>query len=147
MKTLVVPEGGELPPEEELQAMEAADAAAQAAEEAAKAEQQQEVVEYLEEEDEETADAGGEEAAPTPAEAAEAAPFDIAGEARRCGAAGGRDWGRGEGRAGAPPEAAESRTREQLEFSTGSPEACGAPRELPAASGENALPSCGRRGV
>jgi large subunit ribosomal protein L9 len=78
VKTLVVPEGGELPPEEELQAMEAADAEAQAAEEAAKAEQQ-EVVEYLEEE--EPADAEGEEAAPTPAEAAEAAPFDIAGEA------------------------------------------------------------------
>src|SRR5215211_1701984 len=49
VKTLVVPEGGELPPEEELQAMEAAEAEAQAAEEAAQAEPL-EVVEYLEEE-------------------------------------------------------------------------------------------------
>jgi large subunit ribosomal protein L9 len=73
VKTLVVPEGGELPPEEELQAMEAAEAEAaaaeaQAAEEAARAEQ--EVVEYLEEV------AAEEAAAPTPAEAAEAAPFE-----------------------------------------------------------------------
>ena len=74
VKTLVVPEGGELPPEEELQAMEAAEAQAaaaeaQAAEEAGRAEQQ--AVEYLEEEG-----ASEEEVAPTPAEAAEAAPFD-----------------------------------------------------------------------
>jgi large subunit ribosomal protein L9 len=73
VKTLVVPEGGELPPEEELQAMEAAEAEAaaaeaKAAEEAARAEQ--EVVEYLEEE------AAEEAAAQTPAEAAEAAPFE-----------------------------------------------------------------------
>ena len=73
VKTLVVPEGGELPPEEELQAMEAAEAEAaaaeaRAAEEAARAEQ--EVVEYLEEE------AAEEAAAQTPAEAAEAAPFE-----------------------------------------------------------------------
>jgi large subunit ribosomal protein L9 len=73
VKTLVVPEGGELPPEEELQAMEAAEAQAaaaeaKAAEEAARAEQ--EVVEYLEEE------AAEEAAAQTPAEAAEAAPFE-----------------------------------------------------------------------
>jgi large subunit ribosomal protein L9 len=72
VKTLVVPEGGELPPEEELQAMEAAEAEAAAAEEAAKAEAEQEVVEYLEEE--EAAEEA--EAAPTPAEAAEAAPFE-----------------------------------------------------------------------
>ena len=39
VKTLVVPEGGELPPEEELAAMEAAEAAEQAAAEAASAEQ------------------------------------------------------------------------------------------------------------
>src|SRR5687767_7725077 len=64
VKTLVVPEGGELPPEEELQAMEAAEA-------------EQEVVEYLEEEE-----AAEEAAAQTPAEAAEAAPFEpeLAGE-------------------------------------------------------------------
>ena len=78
VKTLVVPEGGELPPEEELQAMEAAEAEAaaaeaQAAEAAAGAEQaaEQEVVEYLS--DEEPSE---EAAAPTPAEAAEAAPFE-----------------------------------------------------------------------
>jgi large subunit ribosomal protein L9 len=75
VKTLVVPEGGELPPEEELQAMEAAEAQAaaaeaQAAEEAGRAEQQ--AVEYLEEEE----GASEEEVAPTPAEAAEAAPFE-----------------------------------------------------------------------
>ena len=78
VKTLVVPEGGELPPEEELQAMEAADAEAereaQASEETAKA-AQQEIVEYLEEEPEA---AEGEAAAPTAAEAAEAAPFEVA---------------------------------------------------------------------
>ncbi|MBA2384262.1 MAG: 50S ribosomal protein L9 [Actinobacteria bacterium] len=81
VKTLVVPEGGELPPEEELQAMEAAEAEAQALEEAAQAQQQmaeQEVVEYLEEEAAEEAGP-----APTPAEAAEAAPFEpeLRGEA------------------------------------------------------------------
>jgi large subunit ribosomal protein L9 len=76
VKTLVIPEGGELPPEEELQAMEAAEAEAQAAEEAAKAEAGQEVVEYLEEEEA----AGEAEAAPTPAEAAEAAPFEVTEE-------------------------------------------------------------------
>jgi large subunit ribosomal protein L9 len=71
VKTLVVPEGGELPPEEELAAMEAADAAAAAeaqAAEAAQAGASSELVEYLEEED-------AAAAAPTPAEAAEAADF------------------------------------------------------------------------
>jgi large subunit ribosomal protein L9 len=68
VKALVVPEGGELPPEEELAAMEAAEAAeaAAAAEEAATAPAAE--VEYLEEE---------EAAAPTPAEAAEAADFEL----------------------------------------------------------------------
>ena len=47
VNTHVVPEGGELPPEEELQAMEAAEAEAQAAEEAAKAE----AVDVVEEDD------------------------------------------------------------------------------------------------
>jgi large subunit ribosomal protein L9 len=71
VKTLVVPEGGELPPEEELAAMEAAAAAAAAeaqAAEAAQAGASSELVEYLEEED-------AAAAAPTPAEAAEAADF------------------------------------------------------------------------
>jgi large subunit ribosomal protein L9 len=68
VKALVVPEGGELPPEEELAAMEAAEAAeaAAAAEEAATAPAAE--VEYLEVE---------ETAAPTPAEAAEAADFEL----------------------------------------------------------------------
>ncbi len=71
VKTLVVPEGGELPPEEELQAMEAAEAEAQAAEEAARAEQQAPDVEYLEEEELD---------AQTPAEVAESAPLDLSQE-------------------------------------------------------------------
>ena len=53
VKTLVVPEGGELPPEEELAAMEAAEAAAAAAEQAASApaEPEYEVVDEAAEED------------------------------------------------------------------------------------------------
>ncbi len=81
VKTLVVPEGGELPPEEELAAMEAAAAAEAEAEAAANAEaktaaaEAEAAVEYLDEEE----DA---EAAPTPAEAAEAADFEaVASEA------------------------------------------------------------------
>jgi hypothetical protein len=68
VKTLVVPEGGELPPDEELAAMEAAEAAeaAAAAEEAATAPAGE--LEYLDE-DEATAQ--------TPAEAAEAADFEL----------------------------------------------------------------------
>jgi large subunit ribosomal protein L9 len=68
VKTLVVPEGGELPPDEELAAMEAAEAAeaAAAAEETATAPEGE--IEYLEED---------ETPAPTPAEAAEAADFEL----------------------------------------------------------------------
>src|SRR4051812_12271294 len=62
VKTLVVPEGGELPPDEELAAMEAAEAAAAAPPEPPAAE-----VEYLDEPD---------ELALTPAEAAEQVPED-----------------------------------------------------------------------
>ena len=51
VKTLVVPEGGELPPEEELAAMEAAEAAEAAAAEAARAEAAGEPVELYEEDD------------------------------------------------------------------------------------------------
>ena len=82
VKTLVVPEGGELPPEEELAAMEAAEAAEAEAQAAADAEaktaaaEAEAAVEYLDEEE----DA---EAAPTPAEAAEAADFEaVTSEAR-----------------------------------------------------------------
>jgi large subunit ribosomal protein L9 len=48
VKTLVVPEGGELPPEEELAAMEAAEAEAAAAEEAEAAAQHAEAEEIIE---------------------------------------------------------------------------------------------------
>jgi large subunit ribosomal protein L9 len=67
VKTLVVPEGGELPPEEELAAMEAAEAAAAAAAAPAPAEPEPE---YLDEP--ETSD----EVVLTPAEAAQQVPDD-----------------------------------------------------------------------
>jgi large subunit ribosomal protein L9 len=65
VKTLVVPEGGELPPEEELAAMEAAEAAA-----AAPAPEPVEEVEYLDDEPE-----------PTAAEAEAQVPEDAVDEA------------------------------------------------------------------
>ena len=73
VKTLVVPEGGELPPEEELAAMEAAEAAEAAAAEAARAEAAGETVEVLEAELEALADVEDVEPAP-PATDVEAAP-------------------------------------------------------------------------
>src|ERR671915_2630627 len=68
VKAIVVPEGGELPPEEELAAIEAAEAAeAAAAEAAAEAEHaaaEEAIVEYIEEEEEEEEEvAEGEEPA------------------------------------------------------------------------------------
>jgi large subunit ribosomal protein L9 len=77
VKTLVVPEGGELPPEEELAAMEAAEAAEAEARAAAEAEAQAAAaeVEYFEDEPE------TEPAAEADAPADEAAPAtDVAGE-------------------------------------------------------------------
>ena len=78
LKTLVVPEGGELPPEEELVAMEAAEAEAQAAVEAEaeahRAEAAAELEATLEIEDAPDADAGADTR--TPAEAAADAPFE-----------------------------------------------------------------------
>ncbi len=73
VKTLVVPEGGELPPEEELAAMEAAEAAEAAAAEAARAEAAGETVEFVEDEPEAAEEPApvAAEAAPEPAEAAE----------------------------------------------------------------------------
>ena len=68
VKTLVVPEGGELPPEEELAAMEAAEAEAQAAEEAEAEAHRAEAEEILEAElaaEEEAAAATAAEAEPT----------------------------------------------------------------------------------
>jgi large subunit ribosomal protein L9 len=84
VKTLVVPEGGDLPPEEELVAIEAAEAEQQAAEEAARAAAAAEhaaaeeaVAEVLEEEEaeleEDAAEELGEGAAETPPELEEAA--------------------------------------------------------------------------
>ncbi|HEX5801089.1 MAG TPA: 50S ribosomal protein L9 [Gaiellaceae bacterium] len=71
VKTLVVPEGGELPPEEELAAMEAAEAAEAAAAEAARAEAAGEPVELYEDDAPDEADTVPEpvaEAAPEPLE-------------------------------------------------------------------------------
>ena len=56
VKTLVVPEGGELPPEEELAAMEAAEAAERAAAEEAAAVADEEFVEIADELEEESED-------------------------------------------------------------------------------------------
>jgi large subunit ribosomal protein L9 len=67
VKTLVVPEGGELPPEEELAAMEAAEAAEAAAAAAESAPAPEAEVEYL----------ADDEPAQTPAEAAESADFEL----------------------------------------------------------------------
>jgi len=67
VKTLVVPEGGELPPEEELAAMEAAEAAEAAAAEAARAEAAGEPVELYE-------DDAPDEAETVPEPVADAAP-------------------------------------------------------------------------
>jgi large subunit ribosomal protein L9 len=78
VKTLVVPEGGELPPEEELQAMEDA---ARAEEEAAKAAEPEgeEWLEELLEEEPETAEAAGEPEGPEHEEAAAAPEVDAEG--------------------------------------------------------------------
>ena len=67
VKTLVVPEGGELPPEEELAAMEAVEAAEAAAAAAESAPAPEAEVEYL----------SDDAPAQTPAEAAEAADFEL----------------------------------------------------------------------
>ena len=79
VRTLVIPEGGALPPEEELAAMEAAEAEAQAAvqaeAEAHRAEAAAEVEATLEAEDAPQADADAEDTR-TPAEAAADAPFE-----------------------------------------------------------------------
>jgi large subunit ribosomal protein L9 len=66
MKTLVVPEGGELPPEEELAALEAAEAAAEAEAEAAHEEAETALAEMLHEE--EPVDESTEPVATEPAE-------------------------------------------------------------------------------
>lgn len=68
VKVLVVPEGGELPPEEELAAMEAAETAEREAAEAAAQTEADAAVEYLDEEPERDAAAESEEAAESPDE-------------------------------------------------------------------------------
>jgi len=70
VKTLVVPEGGELPPEEELQAMEAAEAEAEAAKEAEADAHRSEAAEQLE------AEIASEETEEEPAPEPEAASTD-----------------------------------------------------------------------
>jgi large subunit ribosomal protein L9 len=84
VKTLVVPEGGELPPEEELEAMAAAEAAAEAAEEAAEepAEASPTIEEILEAEaeDEAEAEAEGEASAEPEATSASGTTSAEAGE-------------------------------------------------------------------
>jgi large subunit ribosomal protein L9 len=69
VKTLVVPEGGELPPEEELQALEQAEQAEQAAAEAARAPAEVEGLAVVEVEAAEPEPAEPEPAAEVPAEA------------------------------------------------------------------------------
>jgi large subunit ribosomal protein L9 len=83
VKTLVVPEGGELPPEEELAALEAAEAReaaeAEAAAEAERAEAEEAIAEVIEEEDlDESEDAAMAEAR---AESSELEPTPAAAEA------------------------------------------------------------------
>lgn len=93
VRAIVVPEGGELPPEEELEAMEAAEAAALAAAEAEKAAllaDEEIIEEYLDEDDDE--DDEGEDAA-------------VAGDAE--GAAD-DEAGAGDGAEPAPVEATET---------------------------------------
>jgi large subunit ribosomal protein L9 len=73
VKVLVVPEGGELPPEEELEAMAAAEAEAEAAREAAEAEAAAAVETAIEDAEAEAAEAEA-EASATESETEEAGP-------------------------------------------------------------------------
>jgi large subunit ribosomal protein L9 len=74
VKTLVVPEGGELPPEEELAALEAAEAEAAAAAEAEHAEAESAVAEVIAEDEPEFEEVEPEAAEPEEAEPEEAEP-------------------------------------------------------------------------
>jgi large subunit ribosomal protein L9 len=82
VKTLVVPEGGELPPEEELAALEAAEAEAAAAEAAEHAAQHAEAEELVDAElgAEEPDEAAGEPPAASAQEPAEGDPETVDGE-------------------------------------------------------------------
>jgi large subunit ribosomal protein L9 len=85
VKTLVVPEGGELPPEEELEALEAAAAAAEAEAEAAHAEAESAIADAIAAEEPEEPEPVAEADAVEEAEAVEedegAAPVDAGAEA------------------------------------------------------------------
>jgi large subunit ribosomal protein L9 len=85
VKTLVVPEGGELPPEEELAALEAAEAEAAAAAEAEHAEAESAVAEVIAEDEPEPEEpepeaAEPEDAEPEEAESEDAEPEDAESE-------------------------------------------------------------------
>ena len=142
VKTLVVPEGGELPPEEELAAMEAAEAevqaAAQAEAEAHRAEAEAALEVELEEDEPEAP-------AQTPAEAAAAADDAPAAEvepeaARPRPSPSPRPRSRG---ARAEPE----ETERAVGSPQRAPQACGARCELPALSGRSGHVPCGRAGT
>ena len=133
VKTLVVPEGGELPPEEELAAMEAAEAEAEAAKAAEAEAHRAEAAEIVE--------------AELAAEEVEAEP-EAADEPVRGGR--GRDSG---GRRTRPGRGAEPPTRLPTTPSPRSsstspqsaPQACGALCELPALSGHGCCGQWRRR--
>ena len=142
VRTLVIPEGGELPPEEELAAMEAAEAEAQAAVEAEaeahRAEAAAELEATLEVEDAPEADA---EDTRTPAEAAADAPFDESPEPTEAVAA---EPEPAEAEAAEPGRRGRARGRRARARAGGragvsspqrAPQACGARCELPALSG------------
>ena len=140
VKTLVVPEGGELPPEEELQAMEEA---ARAEEEAAKAAAEPEGEEWLEELLEEEPESA----------AADGRRWPRAGGSRLGAPGGCRGRDSGLGRSPRPARRRRTRTRRlraQLNRSPpGRPHACGRFHKLPALCGRfvrpgRALPVDGR---
>ena len=79
VKTLVVPEGGELPPEEELEALEAAEARAEAEADAAQTEAQTAIAEVIAEEEPEEAEP--EEGEPEEAEPEGTEPEEAVAEA------------------------------------------------------------------
>ena len=128
VKTLVVPEGGELPPEEELAAMEAAEAEAEAAKEAEAEAHRAEAEEILEAElaaEEEAAAATDAEAEPAPSRAE---------PPRQCPSR----------PPTAEPEPAE-RSRAAVARPQSAPQPCGALCELPALSGHGCCGQCPER--
>ena len=129
VKTLVVPEGGELPPEEELAAMEAAEAEAEAAKEAEAEAHRAEAEEILEAE----LAAEEEAAAATDAEAEPAAEPEPSAEAEA--EAEPRPTPEAEPSRRPTPSRAGRRDRPAVARPQSAPQACGALCELPALSG------------